>query len=116
MGSVKKMVKSWMTHEEIVQAEQVSKLLILGIETLRGSISHTLHDEMEKQHLSFNEVARALDISENMASKMLYGKGSINFDTIVRLSNLTGKVPYIAWKDPEDIFEDDLPIKRAKQV
>lgn len=112
MSSVKETVKSWMTKEEISQAEDISKMWILGIKTLRGSLSHTLHDQMEDKDLSYNEVARALEISENMVAKILYGKGSVNFDTIIRLSKLTGKVPYIAWKDPNDIKEEDMPLKK----
>lgn len=114
MGSVRDTVKSWMTENEISQAEELSKLWVLGIQTLRGSLSQTLRDEMEEKHLSYNEAARVLGISENMIAKILYGKGSVNFDTIIRLTKLTGKVPYIAWKDPGDVKDNDLPaLKKA---
>lgn len=114
MGSVRDTVKSWMKENEISQAEELSKLWILGVQTLRGSLSQTLRDEMEEKHLSFNEAARVLGISENMLAKILYGKGSVNFDTIIRLAKLTGKVPYIAWKDPRDVKDSDLPaLKKA---
>ncbi|MBP6218072.1 MAG: helix-turn-helix transcriptional regulator [Oligoflexales bacterium] len=112
MNSVKNTIKSWMSEDEIIQAEELSKMWILGVKTLRGSLSHTLHAEMEEKHLSYNEVARALGISENMVAKILYGKGSVNFDTIIRLTKLTGKVPYIAWKDPSEVKEKDLPLKK----
>src|SRR3989338_3282994 len=114
MKSVKDTVKSWMSKSEISEAEEISKLWILGIQTLRGSISHTLSKEMKEKHLSYNEAARVLEISENMVAKILYGKGSVNFDTIIRLTKLTGKVPYIAWKNPQDVKEKDLPtLKKA---
>ena len=47
-----------------------------------------------------------------MLAKILYGKWSVNFDTIIRLAKLTGKVPYIAWKDPGDVQENDLPTRK----
>lgn len=113
MGSVKDTVKQWMNSSEIAEAEELSQLWVLGIKTLRGSLSRTLRAAMDEQHLSFNEVARELDVSENMVSKMLYGKGSVNFDTIVRVAKLTKKVPYIAWKDPDDVDDKDFPVSKT---
>jgi hypothetical protein len=112
MGSVKDTVKSWMSSDDIIEAEEMSHLMVLGTKTLRGSLSRTLRTEMNEKHLSFNEAARELDVSENMVSKILYGKGSVNFDTILRIAKLTKKVPYIAWKDPDDVKEKDFPIEK----
>lgn len=114
--SVKETLKSWMTESEIAQADKTADLWIKGIKTLRGSISHALHNEIVKQGLSFNEAARKLGISENMLSKILYGKGNVSFETIMHVAALMGKVPYIAWKEAENVTEDDFPLSKKKKI
>ncbi len=52
-----------------------------------------------------------MEVDLSTVDNILYGKIDVSLDLIFALSKLIGKVPYIKWKDPNEIKNEDFPLK-----
>lgn len=112
--SVRDYIKSKYSKEEWQNIEKDADLFVAGIESLQSSVSSELRRVMEEKHIGYRELGRILGVTDAMTSKMLQG-GSVNFETITKLSLLNRKVPKIIWVDQERLPEGEKEPKK-KQI
>ncbi|MCB9229778.1 MAG: hypothetical protein H6618_09215 [Deltaproteobacteria bacterium] len=103
MNYVEEMSKKHLSKEDIKEVEQDVAYIKMCVEELQESLQKELEIYMEKEQVGFNELKRRLGASERMTSKLLKG-GSVNFETIAKVSKLLGKVPYIGWRDDVEVI------------
>ncbi|MCB9228814.1 MAG: helix-turn-helix domain-containing protein [Deltaproteobacteria bacterium] len=89
--------KNYSSHE-VRQMRAEARLFIEGLHSLQDSIRSEVRRIMETEQLSFSDLSERLGITPRMVSKLIKG-GSVNFDTITKLSLLNGKIPFISWKN-----------------